>query len=114
MTDTRPEPLFSAQLSSGAGTVFVDLKVAKNGKEYLSISELSTDKDGVKKRSSIRIFGDKVNSFKAAIADVPEVISRELTEEEAEALDRKKADFEADKKAAREVEDASRKPAKKY
>lgn len=111
---TRTEPLFSAQIFTGKGTLFIDLKVAKNGKEFLSLSELSKDKDGVASRTTIRIFGEGVNSFKAAIADVPAVVSRELTEEEAKALDQRKKEFERDKAAAKEVEDANRKPAKKY
>jgi hypothetical protein len=96
--------LFSAQLSSGNGTVFVDLKVAKNGKEFLSIASLTTDKDGVKKRSSIRIFGVKVNSFKAAIADVPEVLEREETPEEKTLREKRQAEFARDSAAAKEVE----------
>ena len=110
-----PAPLFSGSIKSGKGTVFVDLKVAKNGNEFLSISESAYDKDDVRKRTTIRIFGSAVNAFRSCIADVPAVVARELTKEEAAALDAKRAQFKADKEAAREIEAAQpKRETKKY
>jgi Sec-independent protein translocase protein TatA len=98
------EPLFSASLKSGKGMLFIDLKVAKNGNEFLALSESSTDKDNVRTRTTIRIFGEAVNSFKAAIADVPQVVSRDLTAKEEEEQAARKAKFAADLAATKDIE----------
>ena len=116
-TEQQQAPIFSGSIKSGKGTVFVDLKVAKNGNEFLSISESAYDKNDVRKRTTIRIFGQAVNAFKACLADVPEVVARELTAEEAEAIKARQAQFKADKEAAKKIEDTpppSKRETKKY
>jgi hypothetical protein len=65
-------PLFTASLKTGRGVLFIDLKQAKNGKQYLSLSEVYVDsKTGNKKRSTIQIFGKAVEYFKIKLAAFP-------------------------------------------
>jgi hypothetical protein len=68
--------LWSASLKTGRGMLFLDLKVAKNGTMYLSLSESAFTGEGAEQkrvRTTIRIFGEGVNSLKAALADMPSV-----------------------------------------
>lgn len=59
---------FSATVRAGKTTYFVDVKEAKNGSKYLSITE--SQFDGEKKRkTSIRVFGDSIGEFRKAIDD---------------------------------------------
>lgn len=60
--------LYSTMLRNGRTTYFVDLKEAKNGNKYLSITESRIDGDQ-KKKQTIRVFGDAIQEFKKAIED---------------------------------------------
>jgi len=59
--------LYSTMIRSGRTTFFIDVKEAKNGAKYISISEHRIDQDQKKLRSTIRVFGDSIDQFKQAI-----------------------------------------------
>jgi len=53
---------------SGKTTYFVDVREAKNGKKYLSISETRLDGEE-RKRTTLRVFSESVEPFKQAIEE---------------------------------------------
>jgi hypothetical protein len=53
---------------AGRTTYFVDVREAKNGNKYLSISE-SQLKGDEKKRVTLRVFGDSIPQFAKAIEE---------------------------------------------
>jgi hypothetical protein len=59
--------IYSTMVRAGRTTYFVDVKEAKNGSKYISISEHRIDADEKKSRSTIRVFGESIESFKLAI-----------------------------------------------
>jgi hypothetical protein len=59
--------IYSTMIRAGRTTYFVDIRQAKNGKNYLSISQQSIDADEKKQRAVIRVFAESVESFKEAI-----------------------------------------------
>ncbi len=59
--------LFSTMVKSGRTTYFVDVKEAKNGNKFISISENRIDADDKRQRSTVRVFGETVNEFRQAI-----------------------------------------------
>jgi hypothetical protein len=68
--------LFSTMVKSGRTTYFVDVKEAKNGSKFISISETRIDADDKKQRSTVRVFGETVNDFRQAIDDAAGVVAR--------------------------------------
>lgn len=60
--------LFSTMVRAGRTTYFVDVKEAKNGNKYLSITESRLDGDQ-KRKTTLRIFGESVQEFSQAIKD---------------------------------------------
>ena len=62
------EAIYSTVVKSGKTTYFVDLKEAKNGSKYLSISESKVDGEE-RKRSTIRVFGDTIEQLRKAIEE---------------------------------------------
>ncbi len=66
---------FSATIRAGKITYFVDVKEAKNGSKYLSITE--SQFDGEKKRkTSIRVFGDAIGNLRKAINDAAASVTK--------------------------------------
>ena len=59
--------IYSTMVRAGRTTYFVDVKEAKNGSKYISISEHRIDADEKKMRSTIRVFGETIDQFKQAI-----------------------------------------------
>ena len=59
--------IYSTMVRAGKTTYFIDVKEAKNGAKYLSISEHRIDVDEKKQRSTIRVFGQSLEQFKQAI-----------------------------------------------
>jgi hypothetical protein len=64
MTDNNA--IYSSMVRSGKTTYFVDVREAKNGNKYLSISE-SKIAGEEKKRSTVRVFGETIGQFRQAI-----------------------------------------------
>ena len=58
--------IYSTMVRSGKTTYFVDVREAKNGSKYLSISE-SKIAGEEKRRSTVRVFGETIDQFRQAI-----------------------------------------------
>jgi len=72
---TNDSALYSTMVRSGRTTYFVDLKEAKNGSKYLSITESKIDGDQ-KQKMTIRVFGDTVEEFRKAVNDAAAAITQ--------------------------------------
>ena len=59
--------IYSTMVRAGRTTYFIDVKEAKSGSKYISISEHRLDQDQKKLRSTIRVFGESIDQFKQAI-----------------------------------------------
>ncbi len=59
--------LYSTMVRSGRTTYFVDVREAKNGNKYISISESKVDADDKRSRSTVRVFGETVEQFRQAV-----------------------------------------------
>ena len=66
--------LHSTNLKAGNKTYFFDVKAAKNGNKYLTITDSSINKDGQKFRSTITVFQDQMQNFNQAIQEVLEKV----------------------------------------
>ena len=68
--------LYSTMIRAGKTTFFIDVKEAKNGKKYLSVSENRIDPDEQKTRTTIRVFGESIEQFKQAVDEAASVITQ--------------------------------------
>jgi hypothetical protein len=59
---------------SGRTTYFIDLREAKNGNKYLSITESKLDGDQ-KQKMTIRVFGETIEEFRKAVNDAAAAIT---------------------------------------
>ena len=59
--------IYSTMIRAERTTLFIDVKEAKNGSKYLSISEHHLEQNDKKSRSTIRVFGETIDQFKQAI-----------------------------------------------
>lgn len=62
--------LHSANLKAGSKTYFFDVRAAKNGNQYITITDSSISKDGQKFRNTITVFQDQLQSFNQVFADM--------------------------------------------
>jgi hypothetical protein len=67
--------LFSTMVKSGRTTYFVDVKEAKNGNKFISISESRLDADDKKQRSTVRVFGETIEPFRQAIDEAAATVA---------------------------------------
>jgi hypothetical protein len=68
------EAIYSKAIKAGKSCYFVDVKEAKNGNKYLSITETKFEGEE-RKRTSIFIFGDETNQrFRQAINEATDVL----------------------------------------
>ena len=65
-TSQQTPPIYTQNLKASGKTYFFDVKAAKNGNKYLSVSE-SWIKDGQKHRGNITIFPEQLQDFTDAI-----------------------------------------------
>lgn len=72
----NPNSVFSSMVRSGRTTYFVDVREAKNGKKYLSISENRIDADDKKQRTTLRVFSDTVEQFRQAVDEAVTVVAQ--------------------------------------
>jgi len=73
-TQHMPEnSLFSQNLQTKGKTFFFDVKEAKNGNRYLSITE-SRMKDGQKFRSTITVFPDNLHDFSQTLESLKDKV----------------------------------------
>ena len=67
--------VYSTMVRSGRTTYFVDVKEAKNGNKYLSITESRIDGDE-KKKTTLRVFGEAIDQFRQAISEAVAAVSQ--------------------------------------
>ncbi len=73
---TNNNAIYSTMVRSGKTTYFVDVKEAKNGNKYLSISETRLDGED-KKRTTLRVFGETVDQFRQAIDEAAGAVAQQ-------------------------------------
>lgn len=64
---TKNNAIFSTMVRAGRTTYFVDVKEAKNGNKFLSISENKITSDQKKERVTLRVFGETIGQFRQAV-----------------------------------------------
>ena len=64
--------IYSSMIRAGKTTYFVDVREAKNGRRYLSVSETHLEGDE-RKRSTIRVFDDAIEPLRQAIGEAASV-----------------------------------------
>lgn len=52
---------------AGRTTYFIDVREAKNGKRFISLSENKLEADEKRQRSTIRVFGESIEQFRQAV-----------------------------------------------
>ena len=62
------EAIYSTMIKAGKTNYFVDVKEAKNGNKYLSISETKIEGEE-RKRKTLLIFGESIEKFRQAIIE---------------------------------------------
>ena len=72
---TNNNAIYSTMVRSGKTTYFVDVKEAKNGNKYLSISENRLDGEE-KKRTTVRVFGETIDQFRQAINEAAQAVAQ--------------------------------------
>lgn len=73
---TNNNAIYSTMVRSGKTTYFVDVKEAKNGNRYISISESKIDAEQKKQRATVRVFGETVEQFRQAIDEAAAAVSQ--------------------------------------
>jgi hypothetical protein len=71
---SKQNAVFSTMVRAGRTTYFVDVREAKNGNKYLSITESRFNGDE-KQKTTIRVFGDAVQEFRQAVSDAAAAVS---------------------------------------
>ena len=71
---TPNNAIFSAMVRAGKATYFVDVREAKNGNRYLSISETRLEGEE-RKRTTLRVFGESIDPFHQAINEAAGAIA---------------------------------------
>jgi 3-hydroxymyristoyl/3-hydroxydecanoyl-(acyl carrier protein) dehydratase len=69
------EALFSSMVRSGRTTYFIDVKEAKNGKKYLTITENRLDDGDKKTRVTVRVFKESIEQFRQAVDEAASAVS---------------------------------------
>jgi hypothetical protein len=67
MSDSTAATMYSTMVRAGKTTYYVDVKEAKNGRKFISISENRIDDEEKKQRSTVRVFGESIEQFRQAI-----------------------------------------------
>ncbi len=67
--------IYSSVIRSGRMTYFVDVKEAKNGKRYLSISENRLDEEEKRQRVTVRVFKESVDQFRLAVDEAAAAVA---------------------------------------
>jgi len=69
------DAIYSTMVRAGRTTYFVDVREAKNGSKYLSISENRLDGDR-KIKTTVRVFGDSIDQFRQAIDEAAAAVTQ--------------------------------------
>ena len=67
MSETAATTMYSTMVRAGKTTYYVDVKEAKNGRKFISISENRVDEGEKKQRSTVRVFGESIEQFRQAV-----------------------------------------------
>ncbi len=67
MNEAVASTMYSTMVRAGKTTYYVDVKEAKNGRKFISISENRVDEGEKKQRSTVRVFGESVEQFRQAV-----------------------------------------------
>ncbi len=59
--------VFSTMVRAGRSTYFIDVREARDGARFLSISESRIDGDEKRQRATVRVFGDSIEPFRLAV-----------------------------------------------
>jgi hypothetical protein len=70
-----PNAVYSSMVRAGRTTYFVDVREAKNGKRYLSISENRLDEEDKKQRTTVRVFKESVDQFRQAVEEASKAVT---------------------------------------
>lgn len=72
------DAIFSKSLKAGDRTYFIDVKEAKNNAKYITIAESRRSKEDEKKftRSSVMVFDNQVEKFRAALVEAMDLIQK--------------------------------------
>jgi len=70
-----PNAVYSSMVRAGRTTYFVDVKEAKNGKRYMSISENRLDDEDKKQRATVRVFKESVDQFRQAVEEASKAVA---------------------------------------
>lgn len=68
--------IYSTMVRAGRTTYFVDVREAKNGSKFISISENRIDGEDKRQRTTVRIFGDSVAQFRQAIDEAAAAVAQ--------------------------------------
>jgi hypothetical protein len=66
--------VYSTMVRAGRTTYFVDVREAKNGDKYLSISENKISNEKGRERVTLRVFGDAIEQFRLAIEEAAKAV----------------------------------------
>ena len=66
--------IYSTMVRAGRTTYFVDLREAKNGSKYLSISENKISNEKGKERVTLRVFGETIEQFRQAVEEASKAV----------------------------------------
>ena len=67
MSDTTAATMYSTMVRAGKTTYYVDVKEAKNGRKFISISEHLIDDEEKNHRYTVRALGESIEQFRQAI-----------------------------------------------
>jgi len=76
VSETNAATTYSTMVRAGKTTYFVDVKEAKNGRKFISISENRIDEGEKKQRSTVRVFGESIEQFRQAINEAAASVIR--------------------------------------
>ena len=67
--------IYSTMVRAGRTTYFVDVREAKNGNKYISISENRIDADEKRQRTTVRVFGESIDQFRQAVDEAAAAVA---------------------------------------
>ncbi|MCD6588576.1 MAG: DUF3276 family protein [Candidatus Fermentibacteraceae bacterium] len=68
--------LYTARVSSGKNTFFIDGKQAKNGHYYISITDSRKQEDGTFLQKKVIVFDESIKSFREKVTEVCEMLEK--------------------------------------
>ena len=74
MPEQHTPALHSKNVQTKGSSYFFDVKEAKNGNQYLTITQTSAGKDGQRYRSTVSVFGSNLNEFAAVLGEMAEKV----------------------------------------